>query len=238
MLAAFPLTTARDMRWWSHYRSLGSPDMSTSFFARKLKKVLKILGNKKEDTWQQWSKPWRSCQYLSSNDLLSTSVQREYQYVRHQDRNQLIFSGEGQMMLLVAAPNKYTRLWKFWREIARVPPLWLRACTPLTYLVSIVNFFQEKTKNKKRAIPWNKRTPQTTAIDYQSANFMLLRIRIEKCVACCGQVQRCATLICTGLSMEWDSYGNLGIPWDSYGNPMGNVPWDGTGINCYGMGMG
>jgi len=26
--------------------------------------------------------------------------------------------------------------------------------------------------------------------------------------------------------------------WDSYGNPMGNVPWDGTGINCYGMGMG
>jgi len=24
----------------------------------------------------------------------------------------------------------------------------------------------------------------------------------------------------------------------SYGNPMGNVPWDGTGINCYGMGMG
>ena len=23
-----------------------------------------------------------------------------------------------------------------------------------------------------------------------------------------------------------------------YGNPMGNVPWDGTGINCYGMGMG
>jgi len=29
-------------------------------------------------------------------------------------------------------------------------------------------------------------------------------------------------------------------PWEchSYGNPMGNVPWDGTGINCYGMGMG
>jgi len=26
--------------------------------------------------------------------------------------------------------------------------------------------------------------------------------------------------------------------WDSYGNPMGNVPWDETGINCYGMGMG
>jgi len=29
-------------------------------------------------------------------------------------------------------------------------------------------------------------------------------------------------------------------PWEchSYGNPMGNVPWDGTGINCYVMGMG
>jgi len=26
--------------------------------------------------------------------------------------------------------------------------------------------------------------------------------------------------------------------WDSYGNPIGNVPWDGTGINCYEMGMG
>jgi len=23
-----------------------------------------------------------------------------------------------------------------------------------------------------------------------------------------------------------------------HGNPMGNAPWDGTGINCYGMGMG
>jgi len=22
------------------------------------------------------------------------------------------------------------------------------------------------------------------------------------------------------------------------GNPMGNVPWDGMGINCYGMGIG
>jgi len=29
-------------------------------------------------------------------------------------------------------------------------------------------------------------------------------------------------------------------PWEchSYWNPMGNVPWDGTSINCYGMGMG
>ena len=38
MLAVFPLTTARDRRWWSHCRSLGSPEMSTSFFARQLKK--------------------------------------------------------------------------------------------------------------------------------------------------------------------------------------------------------
>jgi len=38
MLAAFPLTTARDRRWWSHCRSLGSPDISTRVFARPLKK--------------------------------------------------------------------------------------------------------------------------------------------------------------------------------------------------------
>jgi len=38
MLAAIPLTTARDRCWWSHWRSLGSPDASTSFFARPLKK--------------------------------------------------------------------------------------------------------------------------------------------------------------------------------------------------------
>jgi len=38
MLAAFPLTTARDRRWWSHWHSLGLPDTSTSFFARPLKK--------------------------------------------------------------------------------------------------------------------------------------------------------------------------------------------------------
>jgi len=38
MLAAFPLTTARDRRWWRHWHSLGSPDTSTSFFARPLKK--------------------------------------------------------------------------------------------------------------------------------------------------------------------------------------------------------
>jgi len=38
MLAVFPLTTARDRRWWSHCPSLGLPEMSTSFFARQLKK--------------------------------------------------------------------------------------------------------------------------------------------------------------------------------------------------------
>jgi len=38
MLAAFPLTTARDRRWWSHWHPLGSPDTSTRFFARPLKK--------------------------------------------------------------------------------------------------------------------------------------------------------------------------------------------------------
>ena len=38
MLAAFPLATARDRCWWSHWCSLGSPDTSTSFFVRPLKK--------------------------------------------------------------------------------------------------------------------------------------------------------------------------------------------------------
>jgi len=38
MLAVFPLTTARDRRWWSHCPSLGWLEMSTSFFARQLKK--------------------------------------------------------------------------------------------------------------------------------------------------------------------------------------------------------
>jgi len=38
MLAAFPLATARDRCWWSNWHSLGSPDTSTSFFTRPLKK--------------------------------------------------------------------------------------------------------------------------------------------------------------------------------------------------------
>jgi len=36
LLAEFPLTTARDRRWWSHWRSLGSPNIPTNFFARPL----------------------------------------------------------------------------------------------------------------------------------------------------------------------------------------------------------
>jgi len=31
ILAAYPLTTARDRHWWSHWRFQGSPDISTSF---------------------------------------------------------------------------------------------------------------------------------------------------------------------------------------------------------------
>jgi len=38
MLATFPLTTARDKCWWSHCRSLGSPNISASFFERQLNK--------------------------------------------------------------------------------------------------------------------------------------------------------------------------------------------------------
>jgi len=38
MLTVFPLTMARDRRWRSHCPSLGLSEMSTSFFARQLKK--------------------------------------------------------------------------------------------------------------------------------------------------------------------------------------------------------
>jgi len=38
MLAAFPLTTARDRGWWNNCQSLGSPEISTSFFTRQLQK--------------------------------------------------------------------------------------------------------------------------------------------------------------------------------------------------------
>jgi len=38
MLVVFPLTMARDRHWWSQCRSLGSPEMSRSYFARQLKK--------------------------------------------------------------------------------------------------------------------------------------------------------------------------------------------------------
>jgi len=38
MLAVFPLTMVRDRHRWSHCCSLGSSEMSTSFFARQLKK--------------------------------------------------------------------------------------------------------------------------------------------------------------------------------------------------------
>ena len=36
MLAPFPLITAKIRHWWSHCRSLGSPDLPTSFFPRPL----------------------------------------------------------------------------------------------------------------------------------------------------------------------------------------------------------
>jgi len=45
MLAVFLLTTARDRRWWSHCPSLGSPETSTSFFARQLNKGAVDLPN-------------------------------------------------------------------------------------------------------------------------------------------------------------------------------------------------
>jgi len=37
MLAAFPLTTARDRHWWNHCHALGSPEISTNFL-RQFKK--------------------------------------------------------------------------------------------------------------------------------------------------------------------------------------------------------
>jgi len=41
LLVVFPLTMARDRRWWSHCHSLGSPEMSTSFFAKQLNNLNK-----------------------------------------------------------------------------------------------------------------------------------------------------------------------------------------------------
>jgi len=38
ILAAFLLTTARDRHWWDHCHCLGSLHISTSFFAKQLKK--------------------------------------------------------------------------------------------------------------------------------------------------------------------------------------------------------
>jgi len=38
MLPGFSLATARDRHWWSHWRFLGSPDTSTSFFEKTLEK--------------------------------------------------------------------------------------------------------------------------------------------------------------------------------------------------------
>jgi len=43
MLAVFPLTTARDRCWWSHWCSLRSSDISTSFFASLHLLLLKCL---------------------------------------------------------------------------------------------------------------------------------------------------------------------------------------------------
>ena len=54
MLAAFPLITASDMRWWSHWRSLESPDTSTTFFARPLKK----------GRWTWHTHQWLNCNWL------------------------------------------------------------------------------------------------------------------------------------------------------------------------------
>jgi len=54
--------------------------------------------------------------------------------MRGQGRNQLIFSGGwggGKMTSLLAAPNKYIRLWKFRGGNCPIAPLWLRACARL-----------------------------------------------------------------------------------------------------------
>jgi len=55
-------------------------------------------------------------------------------------------------------------------------------------------------------------------------------------IACCDEKlqqyrKRTVEILSIGLYQA--------CPWelDSYGIPMGNVPWDGTGINCYGMGQ-
>jgi len=76
--------------------------------------------------------------YLSSIAAPQIGVHRRVPDSKMQEHNQLIFSG-GKMMQLVAVPNKYIRLWKFWRgAIARFLPLWLWAWQDVTVGVKLI----------------------------------------------------------------------------------------------------
>ena len=59
ILAALPLTTATDNRWWSHCQSLRSPNMSTSSFVRQLKK----------GQWTCHTHKWLQIQLVESNNF-------------------------------------------------------------------------------------------------------------------------------------------------------------------------
>jgi len=76
--------------------------------------------------------------HLSSIAAPQMGVHRRVPDSKMQEHNQPIFSG-GKIMLLVAVPNKYIRLCKFWRgAIARLLPLWLWAWQDVTVGVKLI----------------------------------------------------------------------------------------------------
>jgi len=66
MLAAFPLTTAREKRWWSHCHSLGSLDISTSFFA-----TATVQGSSEKWQWTCHAYQWFRLQLVESSTSTS-----------------------------------------------------------------------------------------------------------------------------------------------------------------------
>jgi len=67
ILAVFPLITARDRRCWSHWDSLGSPDILTSFFVRQLKKggVLSIHTSGFNCNWLEVESAFEVIEFLT-----------------------------------------------------------------------------------------------------------------------------------------------------------------------------
>jgi len=89
MLAMFPLAMARDRRWWSRCPSLGSPEMSTSFFARQLKR---------RGQWTCHTHQWFRLQLVESNNC----QEGHCLYFRH-----LLVSASVATLLGIAALTMY-----------------------------------------------------------------------------------------------------------------------------------